>query len=62
MVITISREYGAYGRSVAKALSQKLGIEFYDVDFIRMTVAYSDSGKGQHVCHLAETPIGADVL
>ena len=27
MVITISREYGAYGRSVAKALSQKLGID-----------------------------------
>ena len=41
MVITISREYGAYGRSVAKALSQKLGIEFYDVDFIRMTAKKS---------------------
>lgn len=41
MVITISREYGAYGRSVAKALSQKLGIEFYDVDFIRMTAEKS---------------------
>ena len=32
MVITISREYGAYGRSVAKALSARLGIEYYDVD------------------------------
>ncbi len=41
MVITISREYGAYGRSVAKALSQKLGIEYYDVDFIRMTAKKS---------------------
>lgn len=41
MVITISREYGAYGRSVAMALSQKLGIEFYDVDFIRMTAEKS---------------------
>lgn len=41
MVITISREYGAYGRSVAKVLSQKLGIEFYDVDFIRMTAEKS---------------------
>lgn len=41
MVITISREYGAYGRSVAKALSQKLGIEYYDVDFVRMTAKKS---------------------
>ncbi len=41
MVITISREYGAYGRSVAKALSHKLGIEYYDVDFIRMTAKKS---------------------
>jgi cytidylate kinase len=41
MVITISREYGAYGRSVARALSQSLGIEFYDVDFIRMTAEKS---------------------
>ena len=41
MVITISREYGAYGRSVAKTLSQKLGIEYYDIDFIRMTAAKS---------------------
>ena len=41
MVITISREYGAYGRSVAKALSARLGIEYYDVDFIRMTAQKS---------------------
>ena len=41
MVITISREYGAYGRSVAKALSKKLGIEYYDVDFVRMTAKKS---------------------
>ncbi len=41
MVITISRQYGAYGRSVAKALSEKLGIEYYDVDFIRMTAIKS---------------------
>ena len=41
MVITISREYGAYGRSVARALSQRLGVEYYDVDFIRMTAKKS---------------------
>ncbi len=37
MVITISREYAAYGSTVARALSQRLGIEYYDEDFIQMT-------------------------
>ena len=37
MVITISREYGAYGHSVARALSEKLGIEYYDKDFVKIT-------------------------
>ncbi len=41
MVITISREYGAYGRSVAKALSERLGIDYYDVDFVRLTAEAS---------------------
>ena len=36
-VITISREYGAGGRSVAKELSEKLGIEYYDRDFVKLT-------------------------
>ena len=36
-IITISREYGAGGRSVAKALAPKLGLEFYDIDLVRLT-------------------------
>ncbi len=36
-VITISREYGAGGRSVARLLSEKLGVEFYDIDFVKLT-------------------------
>ena len=32
MVITISREYGAGGRTVAALLSKELGIEYYDID------------------------------
>lgn len=36
-VITISREYGALGRTVAKLVSEKLGIEFYDRDFVEKT-------------------------
>ena len=41
MVITSSREYAAYGRSVAKALSEALGIDYYDVDVIRKTAKVS---------------------
>lgn len=40
-VITISRQYGAGGRSVAKKLSEKLGVEYYDVDFVRLTAKIS---------------------
>jgi len=35
-VITISREYHAGGRSVAKALSEELGIPWYDKDFVKL--------------------------
>ncbi|MBQ2529103.1 MAG: cytidylate kinase-like family protein [Treponema sp.] len=41
-IITISREYGAGGRSVAKGLSEKLGIPWYDQDFVTETAR--DSG------------------
>lgn len=34
-VITISREYGAGGRSIAAALSKELGIPWYDNDFAK---------------------------
>ena len=37
-IITISREYGAGGHSIGKAVAQRLGIEFYDRDIIRNTV------------------------
>ncbi len=40
-VITISRQYGAGGRSVARKLSEKLGIEFYDLDFVKLTAKIS---------------------
>lgn len=40
-IITISREYGAGGRSIAKGLSDLLGIPFYDRDFVKKTAAQS---------------------
>ncbi|MCQ2080415.1 MAG: cytidylate kinase-like family protein [Lachnospiraceae bacterium] len=44
-VITISREYGAGGRSIAKELSKRLGIPWYDRDFVRLTA--KDSGYSE---------------
>ena len=40
-VITISRQYGAGGRSVAKVLSERLDLKYYDLDFIRLTAKVS---------------------
>ena len=42
MVITISREFGAGGRSIAKRLSEELGIPYYDKDIV--TKAAEKSG------------------
>ena len=41
-VITINRLYAAYGTTVAKLLSDRLGIPYYDKDFIKKTVAESE--------------------
>ena len=40
-VITIAREYCAYGRTVAAALSEKMGIDFYDRDIVNKTIIES---------------------
>ncbi|MCR5557251.1 MAG: cytidylate kinase-like family protein [Butyrivibrio sp.] len=40
-VITINREYGAGGRSLAAILSEKLGIPYYDKDFVLKTMEES---------------------
>jgi cytidylate kinase len=36
-IITIGREYGAGGRSIAKKISETLGIPYYDKDIIKLT-------------------------
>lgn len=41
-VITIARGYGSGGRTIGQMLSEKLGIEFYDKDLIRL--ASEESG------------------
>ncbi len=40
-VITINREYGAGGRSLAVILSEKLKIPFYDREFVKKTMEES---------------------
>ena len=37
-VITIAREYCAYGRTVAALLAERMGIEFYDRDIVNKTI------------------------
>ncbi|URW84857.1 cytidylate kinase-like family protein [Blautia wexlerae] len=34
-VITISREFGAGGHSIARVVSERLGIPYYDRDFAK---------------------------
>lgn len=52
--ITISRECGAYGRTVARLVSARLGIDFYDKDFVTkaaLATGYSD----EDIKHEGET-------
>ena len=41
MVISIIREYGAYGHSVARKLSEALQIPYYDIDISRLAAKVS---------------------
>lgn len=41
LIVTVSREYGAGGRTIAKGLSEKLGIPWYDRDFVKYTAQAS---------------------
>ena len=43
MIITISREYGAGGHTIGKAVAKELGVEFYDRDIIK--AAARESGE-----------------
>lgn len=59
-VITIGREYGAGGRTIAAALSEKLGIPYYDKDFVVKTAkesGYSEDEidkEGEQMNHMNE--------
>lgn len=44
-VITISRQYAAYGRTVAAGLAERLQLKWYDKDFVEKTVKESGYAK-----------------
>ena len=54
-IITISREYGAGGHSIARRVAQELGIEIYDRDIVRNTV--KDSGLDAGIVEREEEEI-----
>ena len=55
MIITISREYGAGGHTIGKAVARELGIEIYDRDIIKAAV--SESGLDMAEVEKAEEEI-----
>ena len=38
MIITITREFGSGGRTIAKKLAEKLGYAYYDYEIVLMHV------------------------
>lgn len=54
-IITISREYGAGGHSIARKVAEQLGIEIYDRDIIRNTAR--DTGLDAGVVEREEEEI-----
>lgn len=67
--VTITRQFGSMGRSIAKELSQELGVEFYDRDIVeevakRMDMPVSDISsreeQAKHSFRPRMFPLGTD--
>ncbi len=56
-IITIGREYGAGGRTIAKRISELLEIPYYDKDIITMTA--EKTGFSEEMIHDTEEASGA---
>ena len=52
VVITISRQYGSGGKTIAAMLAQKLGVNFYSRDILKM--ASEDSGINEEVFGMSD--------
>ena len=45
-VVTLGRQFGSMGRSIARALSEELGVEYYDRDIVeQVTGPLSGAGR-----------------
>ena len=60
IIITIGRQYGSGGAEVGKKLGQKLGIEVYDKEILKMTS--EESGIRESYFHLADERAGKKLL
>ena len=55
IVITIARQYGSGGRTIAQMLSERLGIHYYDKELLRL--ASEDSGINEDLFRNADDKI-----
>ena len=56
MIVTIGRQYGSGGAEVGKKLGEKLGLDVYDKEILRMTS--NESGIRESYFHLADEKAG----
>ncbi len=61
-VITISREFAAGGRSIAKGLSERLSIPWFDRDFVKITAEKSGYSEEEIIQEGEELSKGAAFL
>ena len=59
-IIAISRQYGAGGRAVGKALAEELGVHFYDEEILKITS--ETSAIGEQYFRLADEKAGNNLL
>jgi len=60
LIVTIGRQYGSGGAEVGKKLGEKLGLDVYDKEILRMTS--DESGIRESYFHLADEKAGNKLL
>ena len=55
-VVTLGRQFGSMGRSIARALSEELGVEYYDRDIVEQVTR--ELGITREEVDLAEGRLG----
>ena len=60
LIITIGREYGSGGRTSGKLLAEKLGINYYDDEILKM--ASEESAINEEIFRMADEMPGKNIL